>query len=76
MSTETAIKKIEDSNTITFIVDPRANKNQIKKAVKGLYEITTEKVNTLIRPDGKKKAYVKLSADLEATEFASKIGII
>merc|ERR1711970_1672389 len=54
-TTESAMKKIEDNNTLVFIVDVKSNKHQIKSAVKKLYEIEVVKVNTLIRPDGKKK---------------------
>merc|ERR1712168_943362 len=32
--------------------------------------------NTLIRPDGKKKAYVRLAPDYDALDVANKIGII
>merc|ERR1711887_109101 len=39
LTTESAMKKIEDNNTLVFIVDPKANKYQIKAAVKKLYEI-------------------------------------
>jgi large subunit ribosomal protein L23Ae len=52
------MKKIEDNNTLVFIVDVKANKHQIKQAVKKLYDIDVAKVNTLIRPDGEKKADV------------------
>ena len=41
-----------------------------------LYQINTLKVNTLIRPDGLKKAYVKLAGDYDALDVANKIGII
>ncbi|KAL4692330.1 hypothetical protein H8959_016140 [Pygathrix nigripes] len=58
LTTESAMKKIEDNNTLVFIVDVKANKHQIKQAVKKLYDIDVAKVNTLIRPDGEKKAYV------------------
>ena len=34
LTTESAMKKIEDLNTLVFITDVRANKNQIKAAVK------------------------------------------
>ena len=40
-------------------MDVRAKKPQIKRAVEKMYDIKVSKVNTLIRPDGKKKAYVK-----------------
>merc|ERR1712159_303841 len=71
LTTESAMKKIEDNNTLVFIVDPKANKFQIKAAVKELYEVEIAKVNTLIRPTGDKKAYVKLAADHDALETAS-----
>ncbi|GBG34136.1 60S ribosomal protein L23a [Hondaea fermentalgiana] len=76
LSTEAAMKKIEDHNTLVFLVDVLANKRQIRAAVKELYEIQAEKVNTLIRPDGKKKAYVKLTQEQDALEIANRIGII
>ena len=49
LTTESAMKKIEDNNTLVFIVDKRANKPLIKQAVKKLYDIEVAKVNTLIR---------------------------
>jgi len=76
LTTESAMKRIEDNNTLVFIVDNRANKPQIKMAVKKLYDIDVAKVNTLIRPDGLKKAYVRLAADYDALDVANKIGII
>lgn len=76
LTTESAMKKIEDNNTLVFIVAKRANKPQIKLAVKRLYDIDAAKVNTLIRPDGLKKAYVRLAEDYDALDVANKIGII
>ena len=49
LTTESAMKKIEDNNTLVFIVDKRSNKPQIQMAVKKLYDIQVAKVNTLIR---------------------------
>lgn len=76
LTTESAMKKIEDNNTLVFIVNLKANKPQIKNSVKKLYDIDVAKVNTLIRPDGQKKAYVRLAPDYDALDVASKIGII
>jgi large subunit ribosomal protein L23Ae len=76
LCTESAMKQIEDNNTLTFIVDLKANKRHIAQAVKQMYEIDIVKVNTLIRPDGLKKAYVRLTPDHEALEVANTIGII
>ncbi|CAI8592368.1 unnamed protein product [Vicia faba] len=76
LTTESAMKKIEDNNTLVFIVDLRADKKKIKDAVKKMYDIQAKKVNTLIRPDGTKKAYVRLTPDYDALDVANKIGII
>merc|ERR1712146_17106 len=76
LTTESAMKKIEENNTLVFIVDVRANKVQIKEAIKKMYDIDTQKINTLIRPDGQKKAYLRLSQDYDALDVANKIGII
>lgn len=76
LTTESAMKKIEDNNTLVFIVDLKANKVQIEKAVQKLYQIDVQSVNTLIRSDGQKKAYVRLAPDFDALDIANKIGII
>jgi large subunit ribosomal protein L23Ae len=49
LTTESAMKKIEDNNTLVFICNVKANKHQIKAAVKKLYDINVSKVNTLVR---------------------------
>merc|ERR1712241_747592 len=69
-------KKMEDNNTLVFICDIKSNKHQIKAAVKKLYDINVSKVNTLVRPTGDKKAYVRLAPDYDALDVANKIGII
>jgi len=56
LTTEAAMKKIEDNNTLVFIVHLKSNKFHISAAVKKkLYEVDVASVNTLIRPDGKKE---------------------
>lgn len=42
------MKKIEDHNTLVFIVDVRANKHQIRAAVKKLYNIEVQKVGAAL----------------------------
>ena len=76
LTTESAMKRIEDNNTLVFIVDKKASKPQITESVKKLYNVSVAKVNTLVRPDGKKKAYVRLAPDHDALDLANKIGII
>jgi large subunit ribosomal protein L23Ae len=76
LTTESSMKLIEDSNTLVFIVDIKANKRQIKAAVRDLYSIECEKVNTLITPRGLKKSYVRLSKDYDALDVANRVGVI
>ena len=73
--TEKTIRLLETQNVLTFIVDRRANKKQIKEAVEKLFNVKVEKVRTLITPRNEKKAYVKLSKEYNAAELASKLGI-
>ena len=47
LTTESAMKKIEDQNTLCFIVDVKANKHQIKEAISKLYQIKVLKVSCL-----------------------------
>ncbi|KAF1983429.1 60S ribosomal protein L23, partial [Aulographum hederae CBS 113979] len=77
LNTESAMKKIEENNTLVFIVDVKSNKRQIKAALKKLYDIDCTKVTTLIRPDGRKKACARLSADVDALDIAAtKLSIV
>jgi large subunit ribosomal protein L23 len=73
---EKALSLIEKSNTLTFIVDLRANKLRIKEAVEKLFDVKVEKVNTLITPRGEKKAFVKLRPEYKASDVAVKLGIL
>ncbi|OBT67313.1 large subunit ribosomal protein L23Ae [Pseudogymnoascus sp. 23342-1-I1] len=77
LNTESAMKKIEENNTLVFIVNIKANKRQIKEALKKLYDIDTVKINTLVRPDGSKKAFARLTPDVDALDIAAtKLAIV
>merc|ERR1719399_548888 len=76
LTTESAMKKIEEINTLVFLVDKQANKRQIREAVQAMYDVQSQRINTPIRPDGKKKAYVHLTQDYDALDVANRIGII
>lgn len=76
LGSEAAVQNIENCNTLVFIVKKDATKATIKTAVEQFYRIKAKKINTLITPRGNKKAYVKLTDDLQALEIANKIGIM
>jgi hypothetical protein len=44
--------------------------------VKKLYDVEVAKINTLIRPDGRKKAYVRLTPDHDALDVANKVSFV
>jgi len=73
--TESVIDSIESENKLVFKVALRANKQQIRWAVESLYKVKVVKVNTLVTPLGEKKAFVKLAAENDAGDLATKLGI-
>ena len=73
---EDAVTLLEAENKITFIVDLRSDKHDIKRAIQELYEVRVEKVSTLITPEGDKKAFVKLTPDFKAADLAVRLGIL
>merc|ERR1711975_79645 len=70
------VQRMENENTLTFIVALHANKAQIKKVFESLLSVKVRSVNTMIRPDGNKKAYIRLTANHDSSKVASKIGIL
>jgi large subunit ribosomal protein L23 len=73
---EKAVTLLESENKITFIVDARSDKHDIRRAIEQLYEVRVDQVRTLITPEGDKKAFVKLSPDFKAADLAVRLGIL
>jgi len=73
---EDAVTLLEAENKITFIVDARCDKHDIKRAIEELYEVKVDRVRTLITPEGDKKAFVKLTPDFKAADLAVRLGIL
>ena len=76
MMSEDTVKLIETENKITFIVRNEASKHDIRRAVEELYEVKVSRVSTLTTPEGRKKAYVKLSPESKASDLAVRLGIL
>jgi large subunit ribosomal protein L23 len=76
MMTERSVNMIENENKLVFIVDRRATKHDIAAAIKELYEVEAETVNTLITRKGEKKAFIKLKAGYDASDVAIRLGIL
>ena len=76
VQSEKALRLIEEQNTLTFIVDRKATKHDIKRAIESAFGVKVEKVNTLITPRGEKKAYVKLAKEYSASDVAARLGLL
>ena len=76
LSTEKSIRLMESENKLVFIVSRKSKKPDIRKAVEEAFKVKVTSVNTQITPEGKKKAYVKLSQETPAINIASKLGLM
>jgi large subunit ribosomal protein L23 len=76
LMTESASLMVEKDNKLMFIVNLKAGKSDVKRAVEQLYEVKVDKVTVLITPQGEKKAFVKLKPEYQASDVAIKLGIL
>lgn len=76
LMTESASLMVETDNKLIFIVNVKAGKSDVKRAVEELYEVEVDTVNLLITPQGEKKAFVKLKPEFKASDVAIKLGIL
>jgi ribosomal protein L23 len=75
LATEKAVMKIEAENVLTFMLDKRMNKDEIKKKVEEMFKVKVDKVRTNIRQN-KKVAYVQLNKKDLAIDVATKLGMM
>jgi len=73
--TEKMTSQMEDYNRYGFLVEKKANKIQIRKAVEEIYGVTVESVNTM-RYGGKKKSRFTKSGILSGRTDSYKKAII
>lgn len=76
LMTESASLMVEKDNKLIFVVNLKAGKHDVKRAVEQLYEVKVQKITMLITPQGEKKAFVKLTPEYKASDVAIKLGIL
>ena len=76
LSTEKAIRLMESENKLVFIVDEKANKQEIKNAIEETFKVKVLKVTTMHDTKARKKAYVKFSPESPAIDLATKLGLM
>ncbi len=76
LSSEKAVAGIEQENKLTFIVENKSTKPQVKAEVEKNYGQKVKKITMLITPMGKKKAMVSFVKPGVALELAAKLKVI
>ena len=66
----------EAENKLIFVVDLKASKDDIKKAIEEIFKVKVVKVNLFLTPKGEKRAYVKLDKDNPAIDIATQMGLM
>jgi ribosomal protein uL23 len=74
--TEKAVGMIEAENKVTFIVDDKSSKPEVKKVIEEAYGVKVVKINIIRDMKGRKKAIVKLDKKFKASELATKLGVL
>jgi ribosomal protein uL23 len=76
LSTEKSIRLMESENKLVFVVDSKADKQEIKKAIEQTFNVKVVKVHTLNDYKGRKKAYVQFAPESPAIDLATKLGLM
>lgn len=76
MSTEKSVGIVDRGNTITYIVDSRASKSEIKKEFESSFNVKVRSINTINLPKNEKKAFIKLAKGYNATDVALKLKLV
>ena len=76
LSTEKSIRLMESENKLVFLVEKKDTKESIKKELQDRYGVSITNVNTMIGPDGRKKAYVTFSEKTPAIDLATKLELM
>ena len=76
IKTEKAIAKVEFENTLLFVVERHATKEQIKKEAESIFGVKVDFVRTHITAKGEKRALIKLSKGSSAEEVTTKLKMV
>ncbi|HID19773.1 MAG TPA: 50S ribosomal protein L23 [Methanophagales archaeon] len=73
---EKATLMIDSENKLQFLVDLRANREEIKREVEIIFETPVKSVRTLISSKGEKKAIIEFEDEGKAKEVGTSLGIL
>ncbi len=76
LMTEKALKMVEKENKLTFIVDRRAAKPEIRKELEERFGLKIVKMNVMNDQKNRKKVIVKLHPSQSAIDIATNFGMM
>ncbi len=76
LATEKSIRLMESENKLVFVVDKRATKPEIKKAIEEMFKAKVVSVNVQNSITGEKKAYITFAKETPAIDIATTLGIM
>jgi ribosomal protein L23 len=76
VATEKAVNMIEKKNIITYVVDLRATKKDIKSAFESMFNVKVSKINVIRTPQNFKKAFITVGKESKASDIALKLKLV
>jgi large subunit ribosomal protein L23 len=76
LATEKSVSIVDRGNTITYIVDSRASKTEIKSEFERSFNVKVKSINIINLPKNAKKAFIKLAKGYNATDVALKLKLV
>jgi large subunit ribosomal protein L23 len=76
LATEKSVGIVDRNNVITYVVDSRASKADIKKEFEDTFNVKIKSINTINMPKNMKKAFIKLAKGFNAAEVAVKLKLV
>ena len=73
--TEKAVMMIESMNILTFEVEMKMTKTEIKKEIEEIFKVKIDSIKTLNR-NNKKYVYVKLKKNFPDIDVATNLGLM
>jgi len=74
--TEKSMNMVEMENKLVLIVNRKYKKEEIKQAIENEFNVKVSKIRTVVTSKGKKKVIATLTQDFQASDMASKLGMM
>lgn len=76
IATEKALTVIDKENVIVYVVNLNAKKDEIRREFENTFKVKVKRVNTEIRPENVKRAYIRLNKEFSASDIAKRLKLV